>query len=124
MSIFSRFLITKDVDSKYFSGTMFKQHKNEILTVKTRETFPKLFCFLPSTADRKEEINQHISNVNLRTTDGPYDNFQNLSPSNTLFVPSDLELGGETRKAAHEIVDSFLKKATEISNANFIRNAN
>ena len=96
MSIFSRFLITKDVDSKYFSGTMFKQHKNEILTVKRRETFPKLFCFLPSTADRKEEINQHISNVNLRTIDGPYDNFRNLSPSNTLFVPSDLELGGET----------------------------
>ena len=28
------------------------------------------------------------------------------------------------RQAAHEIVDSFLKKATEISNANFIRNAN
>ena len=28
------------------------------------------------------------------------------------------------RQAAHEIVDSLLKKATEISNANFIRNAN
>lgn len=37
---------------------------------------------------------------------------------------SDLEVSGEKRKAARDIVVNFLNKAVRISNANLIRNAN
>ena len=62
---------------------------------KYRETVSKLFYFLPLTTDRKEDVIHHISNVNLHAIDYPCDNFQKLSPSNTPFVTSDLELGWE-----------------------------
>ena len=82
------------------------------------------FCFFPSTTDQKEEIDQHISNVNLHDLDCPYDDFQKLSHSDTPFVLSDVEVSGEKRKAARDIVVNFLNKAVGISNANLIRNAN
>ena len=47
-----------------------------------------------------------------------------MSPSNTSFVPSGLELGSEKWKAAREIVVNFLNSEVEISNENLIRNAN
>ena len=49
---------------------------------------------------------------------------KNCHLKNTPFVPSDLELGGKERKTNREIVVNFLKRATEILNANLIRNAN
>ena len=47
---------------------------------KDRETISKLFYFLPLTTDRKEEINHHISNVNLHAIDYPCDDSKNCLP--------------------------------------------
>ena len=43
-------------------------------------------------------INQHILNVSLHAIHISYDVFQKLPPSDTPFVPPDLEVGGENRK--------------------------
>ena len=55
--------------------------------------------------DKKEEINKHISTVSLHDIDC-YDTLQKLSPSVSVFVLSDLKLGGEKRKTARQIVES------------------
>ena len=89
-----------------------------------RETFSKLFFFLSSTANWKEEINQHISNVSLHAINCPYDDFQKLSRPVNVFVSSDLQCGGEKRKVAREIFLEFLRRAAEISNLNLILNTN
>ena len=105
-----------------FSGTVLKRYQNEMLKGKRKkETFSKLFDFLPSNADRKEKINQHIFSVNLHVIDCPYDNFRKLS---TPFLTSDVELGGEKRKAAHEFIANFLERSPETLNADLIRNTN
>ena len=68
---------------------------------KKRETFSKLFFFLPSTTDKKEEINQHISKSACMPLV--------LSPSGTVFVPSDLENRRKKRKVAPENAANLLK---------------
>ena len=93
-----------------FSGNVFNNHKSKVLNEK-RETFSKLLSFLPSTTDRKEEINRHLSNVSLHPIKFCYNDFQKLSPSNSTFVPSDL---GERRNVASEIVVEFLKRAPRL----------
>ena len=42
-----------------FSENVFKIYMNKMLNEK-RKPFSRLFFFLPSTMDRKEEINQHL----------------------------------------------------------------
>ena len=83
-----------------------------------------LLFFLPSTTYKKDEINQHISNVRFHAIDRPHDDFQKLSPSGRVFVPSELELRGEERNVTRETVVEFLKRTAEFSNPNLIRNAN
>lgn len=81
-----------------------------------RDNFSRFFYFLPSTTDRKKEINQHLNNVSLHVKDCVYDNFRNLSPSEFDFISFELNFGDERRKVAEEIVLMFLKEAVEISN--------
>ena len=95
--------------SNMLSETVVNKHKGEILNEK-KKTFSKLLFFLTLTTDRKQEINQHLSNVSFHRIDFSYDDFQKLYPSNSTFVPSDLKFGGERRKAVREIVVEFLKE--------------
>ena len=48
-----------------FITTSFKRHFQEVVNEKKGETCSEMFYYLPSISDRKEEINQHKSNVSL-----------------------------------------------------------
>ena len=51
-----------------FSRTVFMKHMSEMLNGKTNN-FCRLFYFLPSTTDKKKEMNQHLGNVSLHVID-------------------------------------------------------
>ena len=52
-----------------FIATSFKRHFQEVVNEKRNEDYSKMFYYLPSISDRKEEINQYKSNVSLVPTD-------------------------------------------------------
>ena len=52
-----------------FISTSFKKHFQEVVNEKKNEDYSKMFYYLPSISDRKEEINQYKSNVSLVPTD-------------------------------------------------------
>ena len=52
-----------------FITTSFKKHFQEVVNEKKNEDYSKMFYYLPSISDRKEEINQYKSNVSLVPTD-------------------------------------------------------
>ena len=80
---------------------------------------------MPSTTDRKEQINKYFGNVNLHPIDCTYDDFVNYSTKNHSFLPHHLDSRNTSeRKAAREIVRNFLKHVAEMSNSNLIRNVN
>lgn len=51
-----------------FSRTVFMKHMPKMLNGKTNN-FSRLFYFLPSTTDKKKEMNQHLGNVSLHVID-------------------------------------------------------
>ena len=76
--------------------------------------------------DRKK--NQHKKNVSLHTTDTPCGEFQvwfsnGLVSSSVQFNPPDLEVFGERKKVAREIVIVALKHMFQISHSNIVRKA-
>ena len=52
--------------------------------------FPKLF-FLPSTTDRKENINELMKNVSVDSNNCTYENFMHYSSSEDEFIPQNLD---------------------------------
>ena len=84
-----------------------------------------MFCYLPSTTDRKESINQYKDNVQLHPIDCPYEKFSEFSSKKSNFFPHHLE-SADTKECeiAREIVVNFMKYIVNISNANLNRNAN
>ena len=50
------------------------------------QDFSKMFMFLPSTLDRKEELNQYLNNVNLYPTDVSFDQLKKLNDRNYLIL--------------------------------------
>ena len=90
-----------------------------------RDPFSKLFFFLSLITNRKEKI----SNVSLHATDNLFEDFEKWNPSSKS-NPKDLEMIGEKKKIAHEVVLSalklsvaVLKLSVTISSLNIITNA-
>ena len=84
--------------------------------------------FFPYVTDRKEKTNQYENNVNLHAIDIPYDEFQTCSynglvSSSGHFGSCGLEMFGEKRKVASELVIVALQHMVQISNSNLVRNA-
>ena len=52
--------------------------------------FSKMFMFLPSNLDRKEEAQQHNDNVNLHSVDVTYEQLKQMN-NNKDINPSELE---------------------------------
>ena len=57
-----------------FQCTAFKKHIQYLLNQNQEKGFSKMFMYLPSTLDRKEELNQWSEHVNLYPIDVRYHN--------------------------------------------------
>ena len=84
--------------------------------------FSKMFMFLPSTLDRKEDIQQYNDNVNLHPVDVNYEQLKVLN-NNKDFDPSDLN-NSALRKDIVKIFYTIMKEVAGVSNHNLIRNWN
>ena len=78
---------------------------------------------MQAITERKEKITQHKANISLFSEDIRYGNFRKMALSGPHFIPADLEISGENRKIAREIVVEVMKKIAKISNSNLIRYA-
>ena len=104
-----------------FQCTAFKKHMSYLLDQKKLQ-FSKMFMFLSSTLDQKEELNQYSNNVNLHPIDVSYDKLKAYN-NHEDFNPADLDNSSERNKIK-KIFYSFMKEATDASNHNLIRNSN
>ena len=105
-----------------FQCTSFKKHKDFLIQEKLNESIESsLFLFLPSTLDRKEEILQFKSSVNLHPIDALYDDLKAMN-SDKDFNPAQLDL--PSRESILPLFYSYMKKIAETSNNNLIRNSN
>ena len=103
-----------------FHCTAFKKHDPILLDEnQNKATFSKMFLYLPSTLDRKEEFLQWKEHVHLRPIDVSYDDLK------------EIHNGGDTNPALIDNKDlrkdvigayyKMMKKIAEISNKNLIR---
>ena len=105
-----------------FQCTSFKKHKDFLIQEKLNESNESsLFLFLPSTLDRKEDILQFKSSVNLHPIDALYDDLKAMNNDKD-FDPSQLDL--PSRDSILPLFYSYMKKIAETSNNNLIRNSN
>ena len=105
-----------------FQCTSFKKHKDFLIQEKLNESNESsLFLFLPSTLDRKEDILQFKSLVNLHPIDALYDDLKAMNNDKD-FDPSQLDL--PSRDSILPLFYSYMKKIAETSNNNLIRNSN
>ena len=81
-----------------------------------------MFMFLPSSLNRKEDIQQYNNNVNLHPVDVSYEQLKVLN-NNKDFDPSDLD-NSALRKDIVKTFYSIIKEVAGISNHNLIRNSN
>ena len=74
-----------------------------------------MFCYLPSTTDRKESINQYKGNVQLHPIDCAYEKFPEFSSKQSNFFSHHLESADtKEREIAREIVVNFMKHIVNI----------
>ena len=81
-----------------------------------------MFLYLPSTLDRKEELNQWSEHVNLHPIDVSYEQLRALN-GNQDFQPEDLDNSSKRNKIT-KVFYSFMKEAAVASNHNLVRNSN
>ena len=78
--------------------------------------------FLPSTLDRKEELDQYSDNVNLHPIDVSFEQLMKLNDGNG-FDSADLDNISKRNKTKKGFY-SFMKESADISNHNLVRNSN
>ena len=80
-------------------------------------------CFyLPSTTDRKEDINRFKSMVSLVPVTNTVDEIASFSPDRYSFNPKHLDEDGKNLEQARETLYSFFKNVAKVSNSNLIQN--
>ena len=84
--------------------------------------FSKMFMFLPSTFDRKEDIQQYSSNVNVHPIDVSYDQLKALNDHED-FSPADLD-NSSSRNKITKVFYSFMKEVAAVSSHNLVKNSN
>ena len=84
--------------------------------------FSKMFMFLPSTLDRKEEIQQYNDNVNLRPVDVSYEQLKQMN-NNKDIDPSELE-NSDLRKDIVNVFYNIIKEVAGTPSHNLVRNWN
>ena len=79
------YCVNKQPLPNIFQRTAFKKHTFYLMDQRNQD-FSKMFMFLPSTLDRKEELNQYLNNVNLYPTDVSFDQLKKLNDRNYLIL--------------------------------------
>ena len=107
-----------------FVSVAFKNHFEEIMNGdRSESSSSSLFYFLPSTSDRKEEINQHKNNVSLFPVDITLDFIESFSVEKISFKPDLLSSSDEKeRKPQTEMLYGLFKHIATTSNQNLERN--
>ena len=100
-----------------FQSTCFKKYK-DFLKSDDKGEFSTLFCYLPSTTDRKEEIylNQHKGNVQLHPITCDLLKFKEFSKTDSDFFPHHLEShDAKEQQTARKIMLNFMKHVATFS---------
>ena len=106
-----------------FQCTAFKKHTSYLLSENQEKSeFSKMFMYLPSTLDRKEDIQQYNDNIHLHPIDVSYEQLK-VQNGNQDFDPSQLD-DSSLRKNLTPIFYNFMKEAAGVSNHNLVRNSN
>ena len=107
-----------------FIATSFKKHFQEVVNEKKNEDYSKMFYYLPSISDRKEEINQYKSNVSLVPTDVTLEFINSFSSEKQYnFQPSLLNSKDEKVREPHvKVLRELFKHIALYSNQNLERN--
>ena len=107
-----------------FIATSFKKHFQEVVNEKKNEDYSKMFYYLPSISDRKEEINQYKSNVSLVPTDVTLEFINSFSSEKQYnFQPDLLNSRDEKVREPHvKVLRELFKHIALYSNQNLERN--
>ena len=107
-----------------FIATSFKRHFQEVVNEKKNEDYSKIFYYLPSISDRKEEINQYNSNVSLVPTDVTLEFINSFSSEKQYnFHPDLLNSRDEKVREPHvKVLRELFKHIAIYSNQNLERN--
>ena len=101
----------------------FKKHSAFLMSQNQENLkFSKMFMFLPSTLDQKEEIQKYNDHVHLHPVDISYDQLESINNSKN-FDPSHLD-NNVLRKDVTNFFYKIMKEIAGISNHNLIRNSN
>ena len=105
-----------------FHCTAFKKHHGFLLDENQKKAdFSKMFLYLPSTLDRKEDFLQWKEHVHLHPIDVSYDDLKTLNNDGDM-NPALLD-HKELRKDVIGGYYKMMKKVAEISNQNLVRNS-
>ena len=101
-----------------FHASLFSKHKQQYEGGELSKDFSRLYCFLPTTTDSVEKINQHRDQVFLKPIDIKESEFgEGFNPS---MLDSDYP---EERKKTREVVFKVLKIIASLINSSLPRNA-
>ena len=112
----------KDPLPNIFHCTAFKKHHGFLLDEKQKKvTFSKLFVYLPSILDRKEQFLQWKNHVHLHPIDVNYEESKIINQDNEMnpALLDDKTLRKEALPAYYKVI----KKIAEVSNQNLIRDS-
>ena len=106
-----------------FSSTCFKKHTQFLLDQNENNVkFSKLYYFLPTTLDRKEEIIQWKEHVRLHPIDLSEDDLKSNMEIDS-FDPSVLGMQNDRGNELRSKIRVVMKKVAMLSNQNLVRNA-
>ena len=105
-----------------FHCTTFKKHHGFFLDENQKKAkFSKLFLYVPSTLDKKEDFLQWKDHAHLHPIDVSYDELKTIH-NNGKMNPTLLD-HKELRKNIREGYYKMMKKIAELSNQNLVRNS-
>ena len=112
----------KDPLPNIFQCTAIKKHHGFLLDEnQKKEPFSKLFLYLPSTLDRKEDFLKWKDHVHLHPIDLNYGELKSMNEGNDM-NPALLD-NKTLRKDVLPAYYKVMKKMAEVSNQNLIRNS-
>ena len=112
----------KDPLPNIFQCTAIKKHHGFLLDEnQNKEPFSKLFLYLPSTLDRKEDFLKWKDHVHLHPIDLNYGELKSMNEGNDM-NPALLD-NKTLRKDVVPAYYKVMKKMAEVSNQNLIRNS-
>ena len=104
-----------------FRGTAFNSHKLSNY-LKNKDEMLDICFYLPSTTDRKEDINSYKDMVSLIPVTSSIADINAFSPDGYSFNPKHLDEAGKNLECARETLYSYFKNVAKVSNSNLIQN--